>query len=147
MTISYRQATASDIENLLPLLVDMHSENALSTLDIDKTIAMVEYVINHGLCLLAHDGQELVGALGVCVDSFWYTSDQHIQDRFYYVAPSHRKTRVALTLLKYIREYAKQLNMPLMLGVMTKVDAVRKDRIFQPMTYVGSGWAENFPLL
>ena len=152
MTITYRQATLDDMEGLLPLLVEMHGEVGLCNLDIDKTIEEVERIVLHGLCLIACDdddesgSESIVGAVGVMQDQLWYSSDLVLTDRFYFVSPLYRKTRIAVTLLRYIREYARTHELPLMLGVMSKVDAVRKDRLFSSMQYAGSAWCENFPL-
>lgn len=145
MTITYHQATEDDVENIIPLLIDMHGENALCSLDIDKTVTLIAVVVRKGLCLVAKDDDKIVGTIGLIKDSFWYSSDPVIMDKWFYVTPTYRKTRIALTLLKLVRQYANKNDMPLMLGVTTKVDAARKDTLYRGMAFYGSAWGENFP--
>ncbi|HWW46326.1 MAG TPA: hypothetical protein VNZ94_00605 [Xanthobacteraceae bacterium] len=63
--------------------------------------------------LMAMDGDELVGVLGLVQVPFWYSDDHLIMDRIFYVLPANRGTagRRLVSAARSIADGAKQILM------------------------------------
>ena len=130
MQITYRPAQVKDKDNLAALLRLMHKEVGLSSLNEDKMFNRIDITIQSGVAFLAEYDGKIIGSMGVFIGDFWYSDDPVLMDSWLFVRKDFRKTRAAWTLLSKIKMFAKKAKAPLVVGVFSLGDTVRKNKLF-----------------
>lgn len=140
MTFTIREAKANenDFMGLVELIVKHfakeHEMGALSgktELDADKVVREVAAVLGCKAWIAEDEDNKIVGSLGLTKGASWYTSKEQYADRWFYVLPEWRKKGVATALLKQVKEFAKNAEHPVMLGIHNMEDVERKIKFFQ----------------
>ncbi len=119
-----RQAAMADASTILKLCARMHGEASLDMPDIDPVKAMhrIVHVIGNGGAYVVgaakNDGpMTVVGTIGLEVQQDWYSSSDYVADVWLYVHTEHRSL-AAWRALKHLAEaMAKDLDVPVRLGV------------------------------
>lgn len=131
MTVTIRDAVEGDIQPLFDMLCDMHAEIGIGTLDREKALGAIWRTLTEGAVLVADLDGEMVGSIGLTVDSWWYSKDKFLIDVWTFVHPKARKTRAATLLIGEARAKAKRLSAPLVLGLFNRVQIDRKAHFYQ----------------
>lgn len=136
--IAYAVAVAEDVDGLCDLLAVMHAENGIGRLNISKTRRVVEGVVQYGVALIAlYDDERIVASIGLEHQPWWYSDDFYVGDRWTFVHPDYRRSKIATRLLRQARNYAKALGLPLLMGPLTPNQPERVDKLyarhFQPI--------------
>ncbi len=133
-----RLATPADAEAVMALLRVMHAEIGMASLNEDKVRQKVAHVILRGfVCLALSDGRP-VGTCGIEVSQMWYSDEHHLAETWFFVHPDHRQSRHAVRLMRFANELARQIGLPVFMGVVTTKDTERKCAFFnRHMTSIG----------
>ena len=146
------KATLEDVNDLMADLCLMFEEMApFGEMDLDKCTRFLEESIQHHVVLTSKDDttQELLGHMGLRVESHWYTSSLALYEYYVYVNPKHRKTRTAFHLYQMAKQIAKAVQLPFFYGTFRKPesDFARIDKFLkrQGGAQIGSGylWKEE----
>lgn len=88
-----RLATEADEEKLFLLLLMLHAENGMFSMDDDKVIAGIRYATQRqgGIIFCIDEGPHLVASLGMCITTDWYSNDPYLLERWNYVHPQYRQ--------------------------------------------------------
>lgn len=121
-----RLATKSDEADIFALLLMLHAENGMFSLNHDKVIAGIQWATERqgGLIFVipAGDGR-IVATMGMTVTSDWYSDDEYLLERWNYVHPEHRRSDYARKLLeqgKWASEWFRAKNrraVPFLCGI------------------------------
>ena len=149
MNIRQLHNDEADLKKLLELLighfVPEHKMGPLSAINvnIEKGIQWVILNLDYMTLGVEDDEGKLVGSLGLHKTSPWYSDSAYLADGWFYVLPEYRKTGVGKMLIETAKEFAKEANLPLIIGVFNSDDADTKSQVMQKlgMTMVGGLFA------
>lgn len=133
-----RLATPDDqpeLENLLRLML---AEIGLARVNEPKAREAISRTLRErtSACALAEWNGEIVGALGLVLTSWWYSSDNFMTDLFFFIHPEHRADKNvsgenaghATKLIGWAKDAADRLNIPLVISVGTDIAPLPKVR-------------------
>lgn len=132
-----RPAMPSDRPAVRKLLERQHAEAPIATVNWGKVDALLELMMPtvppkprmHFAGVAIEDG-EVVGCVGLVVCHLWWTDDWHVDERFFFVDPDHRKSRHAERLISWCKGVQKQLGIPLVSCVFSTKETQRKVAFF-----------------
>ena len=136
-----------DVVKIYDLLMDMHKNTGLSLPKVHppKVLQRIGHAISQGMVFLAERPSGLVGALGVCKDTPWWSQQEHLADTFFYVKEGERHGGVAVKLLKAAQKYASAQERPLFINLLTGKDLFRKEMFLARLGFerVGSLYVQS----
>ena len=121
-----RRAEQTDVSELYDMLTDMHSQTVLpvSPMKKDKVMNMIILAITRGVVYVATEKNKILGSIG----GMWF-----------YVFPKHRKSNIAIKLVKTFINYGKEVKLKIKLGSVYSGDLRRKDNFFNRLGFVKAG--------
>ena len=84
------------------------------------------------------DGK-VVGSIGLNRTSPWYSDAEYIADGWLYVLQEYRKSGVAGMLSDKAKEFAEEKELPLIIGIFSKEDAIAKAGIMNKLGLIAVG--------
>lgn len=107
-----RLATKADEGEIFGLLLLLHAENSMFSMNRDKVIQGIQYATERkgGIIFCIDDGPRVVATMGMCVASDWYTDDEYLLERWNFVHPEYRVSDYGRKLLeqgKWAHEWFK----------------------------------------
>jgi GNAT superfamily N-acetyltransferase len=146
-----RPYAAHDLDAVLALGADMHSESRYSSLDFDpaKLVALSDTVLTNPayLCLVAEEDGEVVGLIVGYVIPHWFGNDLTSGDLAVYVSPEHRKGMIGVKLVKAYTAWAKAqgVSEPL-LGVSAGITPERIGDLYKRLGYTETFVVYKMPM-
>ena len=136
-----RRAVQTDITALYAMLKEMHKNAEIEVAPINdyKLLSTINEVIHKGLVLVSYKENEITGSIAGMSTSDWWSTDPIFSDLWYYVSPLHRKSKVALILIKSFIKIAKDANLKIRLGHIYSGDIKRKDNFYEKLGLVKVG--------
>ena len=136
-----RLATVEDISELYMMLQVMHSEtiDGTSPIDSEKLTSAINNALHRGVVVVAEIDNKTVGSIGGMETSDWWSSEKYLADLFFFVYKEHRKSTIAVKLIKSFMEIGKKANMKMKLGHVYSGDGDRKDKFYERLGFVKAG--------
>jgi len=137
-----RKAGALDISPLIFFLLNMHKETEIKVAPIDseKVVSEISNVIHRGVAFVAvTEDNNLAGSIGGGTGFDWWSTQPFLADNWFYVAPEHRKSSIAIRLVKKFIETGKEANVPVRLGHIFSGDLDRKDKFYEHLGFIKAG--------
>jgi len=136
-----RLATVEDISELYMMLQVMHSEtiDGTSPIDSEKLTSAINNALHRGVVVVAEIDNKIVGSIGGMETSDWWSSEKYLADLFFFVYKEHRKSTIAVKLIKSFMEIGKKTNMKMKLGHVYSGDGDRKDKFYERLGFVKAG--------
>ena len=136
-----RRAEQTDVPELYDMLTDMHSQTVLpvSPMKKDKVMNMIILAITRGVVYVATEKNKILGSIGGMSTSDWWSTDEYLGDLWFYVFPEHRKSNIAIKLVKTFINYGKEVKLKIKLGSVYSGDLKRKDSFFNRLGFVKAG--------
>jgi len=141
-----RLATKADERAILELLLLLHQESGLFTLNLDKVIAGIQYATEGqgGVIFVIEEAGRIVASLGMSVAQDWYSDDCYLLERWNFVHPDYRKgndyARRLLEQCKWSTDWFQantKIDMPFQCGITSFDKTHAKIRLY----------ARHFPCL
>jgi hypothetical protein len=128
-----RIATREDEPQILQLLHLMHAEGGLFPLDEDRAREMFAKAFDRkgGIIGVIGPTHNIEAAIGLLITSYWYTSDNHIEEYFNFVRPDRRQSTHAKTLIAFAKKCSEAIEIPLVIGVLTNNRMAAKVRLYR----------------
>ena len=126
----FRLATDEDKRGVYKLLLEMHEEVGMLEINTLKVARQISKVVNEGMCVVAIVDGQIVGSIGAEIGAPWYSEQSFLSECWTFVSKDFRRSAIAHTLLRDINEIAKSVNMLLVIGVFSPVQAERKAKLF-----------------
>lgn len=122
-----RVAEPSDIDPIFELLKLMHAEVGILTVDEPKALGTIRAIVESRQCLVSTEAGHIVASLGLTyAEPAWYSSDQGLVDKWFYIHPEHRGGTHAQDLILTAKKMARIAAVPLWVGVSATKKTVRK---------------------
>lgn len=147
-----RAAGPRDAEGIFTLLCAAHEENGWLSMNPLKVRVMVERLVRHepgdimGLIGVI-DGEKpgtIAGAVALLIDSFWYSDEFFVSERFCFVDKGHRRSSYAKDLIQFAKWFADDVNLPLEMGVLSTHRTEAKVRLYRrQLQYIGGFFAHG----
>ena len=136
-----RRAEQTDVSELYNMLTDMHSQTVMpvSPMKKDKVMNMIILAITRGVVYVATEKNKILGSIGGMSTSDWWSTDEYLGDLWFYVFPEHRKSNIAIKLVKTFINYGKEVKLKIKLGSVYSGDLRRKDNFFNRLGFVKAG--------
>tara|TARA_R100000655_G_scaffold103942_1_gene150711 strand:+ start:207 stop:644 length:438 start_codon:yes stop_codon:yes gene_type:complete len=136
-----RKAEQTDVSELYNMLTDMHSQTVMpvSPMKKDKVMNMIILAITRGVVYVATEKNKILGSIGGMSTSDWWSTDEYLGDLWFYVFPEHRKSNIAIKLVKTFINYGKEVKLKIKLGSVYSGDLRRKDNFFNRLGFVKAG--------
>jgi GNAT superfamily N-acetyltransferase len=132
-----RLATKADEGEIFGLLLLLHAENAMFSMNRDKVIQGIQYATERkgGIIFCIDEGSRVVATMGMCVACDWYTDDEYLLERWNFVHPEYRKSDYARKLLeqgKWAHEWFKNKGkiLPFFCGINSLLRTEAKIRMY-----------------
>lgn len=128
-----RLAAPGDEDSLVDMLQEMHRETGLGKFDPDMVHVAVQTGIARagGVVGVIRGPEEIEATIGLFLGSSWYSREPHLFDLWSFVAESHRRTTHAKSLIQFAKWAAVELNMPLLMTLVTNEQTERKAKLFE----------------
>ena len=136
-----RLATVEDLSELYMMLQVMHSEtiDGTSPIDSEKLTSAINNALHRGVVVVAEIDNKIVGSIGGVETSDWWSSEKYLADLFFFVYKEHRKSTIAVKLIKSFMEIGNEANMKMKLGHVYSGDGDRKDKFYERLGFVKAG--------
>lgn len=132
-----RLATKADEGEIFGLLLLLHAENAMFSMNRDKVIAGIQLATERkgGIIFVIDEGPRVVASMGMCIAQDWYTDDEYLLERWNFVHPEYRCSDYARKLIeqgKWAHEWfkAKGKLMPFQCGIISLHRTEAKIRMY-----------------
>lgn len=140
-----RIANQTDEPAIYELLIRMHGENGV--------FSFCEKKVREGMMMATRpqkdnrigiigviDGPKgIEGTIGLVADQIWYTEDWHVSEMWNFVHPDYRTSGHAPRLIKFAQWCSDQMNLPLLIGVVSNKRTEAKVRLYKRLVpYMGA---------
>lgn len=148
-----RAAVPADAAAIYALLCAAHAENGWFSMNQDKVRALIAqltppppHLAPWGIIGVIDDGAGgLAGAVAAVIDSFWYSDESYVSERFCFVREDCRRSTHAKDLIQFAKYFADALHLPLELGVLSTTRTEAKMRLYRrQLKQVGGYFAHGF---
>lgn len=149
-----RAATVRDAEAIYNLCVQAYEENGWLSINPLKVRIAVERILRRedgdirgviGVIDGDPGSRTVVGAVALVLDTFWYSDEWFVSERFCFVAKGHRKTTYAKDLIQFAKWFSDECKLPLEMGVLSTHRTEAKVRLYKrQLKYVGGFFAHGF---
>ena len=141
-----RVANPSDEDEVMRLMRAAFDEQPIFALNEQKMRDKIRTCTERrGGVLGVVDGTKgLEGYLIAELSQYWYTDEWHLGELSNFVHPEHRGTTHARDLINFAKWFTEQLNMPLVMGILSTQRLDAKIRLYQrQLTPVGAVFVSN----
>jgi GNAT superfamily N-acetyltransferase len=139
-----RLATKADEGEIFGLLIMLHAENGLFSMNRDKVLTGIQWATERkgGIIYVIDEGPRVVATLGMTIAQDWYSDDKYLLERWNFVHPEYRRSEYARMLLeqgKWAHDWFKAHGelMPFFCGINSFERTEAKIRMY----------ARHFPLI
>lgn len=128
-----RIARADEVDAIYNLLLELHAENGLFTLDPRKSRQTIIDLLNpaRGVIGVIEGPNGLEGSIGLFLTAWYYTSDLHLSEFWNFVKPECRRSTHAKRLIEFGKWVADSMDVPLHMGIVTTSRAEAKQRLYR----------------
>lgn len=133
-TIRVRTGSQVDIDAMMRLALAACEENGLTDPNPAKlaTEIWAGLTFQHGIVGIIGDGSQLEAAILLRVEPMWYSDSLALIERAIFVHPEYRAAKGgrARLLCEFAKNAARELNMKLVIGILSTIRAEAKERLY-----------------
>lgn len=140
-----RLAGPADEDALFHLLMLAHQENGLLALSEEKVRQVLRAMLARGsgrwgmIGIIHGPDGSAIGSVGVELETFWYSDEWYLGERWNYVHPDHRQSSHAEDLIQFSKWAADTLGVVLEMGIISTIRTEAKVRLYRrQMKQVGA---------
>lgn len=129
-----RLANRGDFEAIYSLLEILHAENGMFRMDPVKVREQLDLMFserNPGFIGVIDGEKGLEASIGMVMDTWWYTSQFALNERWNFVHPDHRKTTHAKRLLEFSKWVSECIGVPVLMGIISTERTEAKIRLLR----------------
>jgi GNAT superfamily N-acetyltransferase len=145
---SVRIASPEDEAEIWGLMQEAYKEQPIMPLVKERVMEKVMMGTRRkGGVIGVIDGKDgLEGYLIAVLSRWWYTDEWHVEELSNFVHPDHRKSQHAKNLIEFAKWFAEQMNLPLIMGIMSTKRLDAKVRLYKrQVTQCGAVFLHNTP--
>ena len=122
-----------DANRIYDFLLNLNQENAVFALSEPKSRESIASCLDpkRGVVGIIDNGNGIEGCVGLRASQMWYSDDWFFDELWNYVHPDYRKSNHAKNLIEFAKWSSFNLNVPLVMGLVTKNKLLPKMRLYQ----------------
>lgn len=132
--VKVRVGTPADFDRMMDFLRETHAENGMAPMSESRVRPVLQCALAQWRGIIGivdgNDGS-VAAAVGLLVGKWWYSEEEHLEDIFTYVREPYRHMKMARPLLDFSKRAAKELKMPLLMGVLSNERTKAKVALFE----------------
>lgn len=131
--IGVRIARRDEVDQIYDLLLELHAENGLFSLDPVKARQTIVDLLDpkFGIIGVIDGPSGLEGSIGLFRASWYYTTDPHLSEFWNFVRADCRRSNHAKRLIQFGKWASDNLGIPLHMGIVTTTRAEAKQRLYR----------------
>lgn len=141
-----RMAKAEDFSEIYMMLKVMHSGTIRGTSPVDpETLkSAIKNALHRGVILIFELNGKIAGSIAGMETSDWWSKEKYLADMWFFVYKEHRRSNIAVQLIKSFMQLAQIANIKIKLGHVYSGDGERKDKFYERLglSKVGSLYME-----
>lgn len=128
-----RTAMPSDEDEIMAMCRMLHEENGLFRMSEERVRVVIRQALDRKGGLLGVIGQpgKIEAMIYMLLCQIWHSDDWHLEEIFNYVRPEYRKSNNAKALIQFAKKCALELDMDLVIGVVSNTRTEEKIRLYQ----------------
>lgn len=128
-----RKADAGDEDDLMAMCRELHRENGLFAMNEDKVRGFLRRAFEAKGAIIGVVGErnKLQASVYLLISNFWYSDEWHLEELFLFVRKQFRRSRNAVELIGFSKRCAKELDIPLVIGVLSNTLTEQKVRLYE----------------
>ena len=138
MTSLVQVANPSWTDGIWSLLMEMHRENGVAPLAEHKVRQTLDRALAGDMAIVGAIGtpDRVEASVGLFISKWWYSEENLMEDLWNFVHPDFRQSGHARALLAFSENVSKNLNIPMLMGVLSTKRTAAKARLYR--RYLGS---------
>ncbi len=128
-------AVPADAQAILDLLRLMHQETGQAPLDESRVRRIIWRGVTQDEAMIGvirgAKSNAIEGSIGLFTDQWWYSSSDHLIDRWHFVAEPYRKSTHAKNLIEFAKWAATEIGRPLIMGMIETEQTAAKLRLYE----------------
>lgn len=132
--VHVRVGQPADFDAMMTFLRDAHAENGMAPIAEDRVAPVLQCALAQwrGIVGIVDAPDNRVAAsVGLLIGKWWYSHEEHLEDIFTFVREDFRHMKMATPLLDFAKRAARNLEMPLLMGVLSNERTQAKVRLFE----------------
>lgn len=133
--IHVRTATPEDEEGIMGLARLVNSENGVFKMDEDKVRSLVvpSLYLQGGIIGVIGPKDYLEGVVVLRISQYWYSNASFLEEMCVFVHPEYRAAKGgrARKLVEFAKKASEELEMPLMIGILSSSRTDAKTRLYE----------------
>ena len=110
------EPTEETFREMAEVMLKLHALNGMARLDADKAAVVLYGLLEQGrIFVVRNQKKEIVGALALSEEEFWYSNTKFLQGLAFYVTPDYRGNRIGNMLLQAAKKEAETSDMILLI--------------------------------
>lgn len=136
-----RLAKPEDEEEIFQICKMLHQENAIFPMSEPKVRNRIRECLYQkgGIIGVVGEPGSIEAIICLTLGSLWYTDAWSLDEHFNYVLPNHRRSDNAKELIIFAKACAQNLNLPLMIGILSNERTEAKVRLYKRQLGAPSG--------
>jgi len=128
-----RAAQVEDMDQLMNMCREMHSENGVFTMNEVKVHDTLQRALNRRGAIVGviDNDKELEASIYLMVATHWYSDQMHLNELWNYVRPTYRRTDNAKKLISFAKRCSNESGLPLVIGVVSNTRTEAKVRLYE----------------
>ena len=126
-------AKPEDEVEIFEICRQLHAENAVFPLDVSRVIGMIRALTQQrgGIIGVIRNEHQIEALICLTITQFWYSEDFILEEQFNFVLPEYRKSENAKELIIFASAAAKNLGIPLIIGILSNERTDAKIRLYR----------------
>lgn len=134
--LKVRLGTPADEDAMLDLALRAWEENGIKDVNPEKMLAMIRpalYLWQGLVGIIGEPGKKIEGAVLLRLSQMWYSDSWMIEEKAIFVDPEYRSAKGgrARKLCEFSKRVADDLNIPLIIGVLSNQRTEAKIRLYE----------------
>ena len=136
-----RLAKPEDEEEILHICKILHAENGLCSMSSEKVKNRIRECTEQrgGIIGVIGDPGKIEAIVCLVINQQWYSNDWILDEQFAFVLPNHRRSSNAKELIIFSKACARELKLPLVIGVLSTERTEAKVRLYERQLGAPSG--------
>ena len=128
-----RTALPSDMEEIMDMCRSLHEENGLFPMNEERVRSVIDMALQRkgGILGVIGNAGKIEGMIYIMICQHWSSEEWHLEELFAYVKPEFRGMGPANKLLKFAKKCAKELNMALIIGIVSNTRTESKVSLYK----------------
>lgn len=128
-----REATIFDHTGILNCLIEWFDEASVDYPKPNKEMGnWINHILMEGYCVVAEENGIIVGTSGLGYTKFpWNDQAWLLNSEWFHVTKQFRRGGTAKKIIDMVKAYAEERNIPIIMGISSGVDTVKKQRFLQ----------------